>query len=86
MDIENVDPFYQASFSPKENIMTSNPPWCPYFIGRVGDLIAHVQGPNQNRKYEQSGRILLQSTIIKAGHLLFNEKTWSFQQAQFYFT
>lgn len=86
MDIENIDPFYQASFSSKEHVRTQNSPWCPYFVQRVGDLMVHVQGPNQNRKYEQSGCILLQSTIIKAGHLLFNKKPWSFHQAQFYFT
>lgn len=86
MDIENIDPFCSASPNPKENIMASDSPWYPHFIEREGDLTAHIQGPNQNRKYEQSGCILLQSTIIKAGHPLFNKKTWSFHQAQFYFT
>lgn len=86
MDMENSDPFYHASLNLKENIMASNSPCCPYFIEREGALLACVQGPNQNRKYEQSGCILLQSTIIKTGHPLLTKKAWTLQQAQFYFT
>lgn len=86
MDIENTDHFYGASRNPKKNTMALSSRWCPALTYRQGELTAHVRGPNQNRKCEQSGCILLQSAIIKTGHLLFSKKPWSFHQAQFYFT
>lgn len=43
-----------------------------YRGGCLYKLEANADECNQNRKYEQSGYILLQSTVRKPGYHLFN--------------
>lgn len=79
MNTENSDSFYRASPPPewrhlRLEIYTLLKAW-------EGGSLHMYKGQTPRRKCEQSGCILLQSTIIKAGHLPCFMKTYSFQQA-----